>query len=226
MVCSVLYSAEDSSTTDIEVRHLVKRLNEHICSIPLDAPAPGLDPFRISSLPGLIQDSWLTDEHINAGCDFINNHPTRASSVRALHSFFLGSLHLQFQRRLAHPLCHALLLDSLISNGSVSELLIPVHLPSHWALLYVDIATRLYTFIDSLSPSKNSMSGSSINLLDQWLSEVLNRDIALVPCIRPFELGTQSDSHSCGVAVLSSMAHYVLGAGFPSWTRPTGSAGQ
>jgi Ulp1 family protease len=186
--------------------------------IPLDSLVPSLDPLCTSRLPSLITDSWLSDEHINAGCDFVNHHPHCPSNLRVLHSFFLGSLQSRSRRRQsAAPMGHARALDTPIAHGTVNELLIPVHRPSHWALLYLDLITRCYVYVDSLSPESNAVPWSSINPINEWLSEVFNRDVVLAPGSRPFILGAQSDSHSCGVAVLSSMAYYALGGDFLPW---------
>ncbi|KAG9085676.1 hypothetical protein FRC06_003501, partial [Ceratobasidium sp. 370] len=126
---------------------------------------------------------------------------------------------LRYQRGSAVSRHRILPLDIMISEGTVRELLIPVHRPSHWALLYTDLVTREYVYIDSLNPNTNYVPPSVINPVITWLSEILNRDIMLHPGTRPFPLGEQSDSHSCGVAVLSSIAHYVLGGEFVPWSQ-------
>jgi hypothetical protein len=198
--------------------NLIQRLTDYLSVIPLDSLVPSLDPLRTSRLPGLITDSWLSDDHINAGCDFINRHPDCPLNLRVLHSFFLGSLQCRLQRRRSTlPANRTLALESLIADGTVNELLIPVHRPSHWASLYVDLVTQRYVYIDSLSPESNAVPWSCINPVNEWLSMVLNRDIVLAPDPRPLVLGAQSDPHSCGVAVLSSMAHYALGGDFSAW---------
>lgn len=211
---STLFQMTESSP---EMKELVQQLTNHLTVIPLDTVVPSLDPLRTSCLPDLITNSWLSDSHINAGCDFINNHPSCPYNLRVLHSFFLGVLRLRLQRRSKAPSRRTVALDGLISDGTINELLIPVHQPSHWALLYIDLVPRRYAYIDSLDPARNTLSWSCINPVNEWLSEVFNRDIVLSAGVRPFVLGAQSDSHSCGVAVLSSMAHYALGSNFPAW---------
>ncbi|KAG8695976.1 hypothetical protein FRC09_008822 [Ceratobasidium sp. 395] len=210
----LVWAARTSPEMDLLVGQLLKELK----FLPLDTPIRSLNPFRSSHLPQLISDTWLSDDHINACCDFINTHPNRPNHIRAVHSFFLGSLRLRFERsdtnrRRSTPL------DNSIAEGTVCELLVPVHRPSHWALLYIDLATWEYAYIDSLRPDINSVPSSVISPVNAWASEIFNRDVALRPGIRPFALGQQLDSHSCGVAVMSSMAHYALGGSFEPWLQ-------
>lgn len=112
-------------------------------------------------------------------------------------------------------------LDSLITAHTVTELLIPVHQPSHWTLLHVDVTSLQYSYADTLHPSSNMAPPECINLLNAWLGSLFNFSVELTPTPRPFELDQQLDSNSCGVAVLSSMAHYALQGNTQPWAQPT-----
>ncbi|QRV92811.1 Ulp1 protease family, carboxy-terminal catalytic domain protein [Ceratobasidium sp. AG-Ba] len=207
------------ASNGLDMGLLAQEILQELEYIPLNAVVPALNPFRTSHLSELIMDTWLSDDHINAGCDFVNGHPSCPTHIRVLNSFFLAFLRRRFERsaELQH---RALPLDALIADGAVRELLIPVHRPSHWALLYVDLVTWQYAYIDSMSPNVNSIPDSVINPINAWISALFNRDLALRPGVRPFPLGMQQDSHSCGVAVLSSIAYYALGGEvFQPWSQ-------
>ncbi|QRV96744.1 Ulp1 protease family, carboxy-terminal catalytic domain protein [Ceratobasidium sp. AG-Ba] len=202
-----------------ETGRLAQEILQELDFIPVNATVPSLNPFRSSHVPEVIMDTWLSDDHINAGCDFVNSHPDCPSHIRILHSFFLPCLRLRFERA-SDSRQRTLPLDGLISDGIVRELLVPIHRPSHWALLYVDLVTWQYTYIDSLNPDTRAVPGSVIDPINTWISGLFNRDLVLRPGIRPFPLGEQQDSHSCGIAVLSSIAHYALGGGkFQPWSQ-------
>lgn len=190
-----------------------------LTEIPLDSPIPSLNFFRSSDLTGLLGTTWLSDEHINAAGDYINLHPNRLSTVYVLSSFFLPTLRLNLARFSTWAPRRPIPLDTMILDGSVTELLIPVNRPSHWALTYINISTRQYSYIDTLDLNFNKLPWSCLDSLDRWLSCVLGINIALLPMECPFMVGPQTDSHSCGVAVLSSMAHFALGGDFPYWTQ-------
>jgi hypothetical protein len=192
---------------------------EQLSTIPLDSTIPSLAPFRTSYITDLLGETWLSDDHINAGGELINHHTARASHIRVLNSFFVPTLRLNLERRSTWSPRQPILLDSIIADGSVTELLIPLHRPSHWALLYVDILGRHYSYCDTLCPDEVSLPWSVISLLNRWLSVILGDTISLTPTSHPFPFGAQSDSHSCGVAVLTSMAHYALGKQTLPWSQ-------
>ncbi|QRV97854.1 hypothetical protein RhiJN_25873 [Ceratobasidium sp. AG-Ba] len=203
----------------LDIGLLAQEILQELDYVPLDAVVPALNPFCLSHLPDLIMDTWISDNHINAGCNFVNGHPSCPSHIQILNSFFLAYLRLRFGRS-AGSQRRALPLDGLIADGAVRELLIPVHRLSHWALLYVDLVTWQYAYFDSMSPNINSVPDLVIDPINTWISSLYNRDLICHPGVQPFLLGVQLDSHSCGVAVLSSIAHYALGGGeFQPWLQ-------
>lgn len=187
--------------------------------IGVDSPIPALLYFRTSHLPNLITNSWLFDDHINAGAHFINQHPRRKPSVYVFDTFWIPHLRSNLARYADGALPCSSVADSLVISGTANELLIPVHQPSHWTHLYVNVTRRSYSFCDSLNPSNTSAPRKYITLLNGWLSGILGFSVALLPAARPFELGRQTDGHSCGVAVLSTMACYALGHPFQPWSQ-------
>ncbi|KAG8717745.1 hypothetical protein FRC08_006768 [Ceratobasidium sp. 394] len=108
----------------------------------------------------------------------------------------------------------------MVANGTVSVLLVPLYLPSHWVLLAVDITTRRYCFTDTLCLNEQVAPPVSVDIINRWLSCLLDSTINLVASPRQFQVGQQADSDSCGVAVISSIAHLVLGGpSYPPWTQ-------
>ncbi|QRV83006.1 DDE superfamily endonuclease [Ceratobasidium sp. AG-Ba] len=80
-----------------------------------------------------------------------------------------------------------------------------------------------YSFVNTLSLASAEVPQESLALVNRWLSCIYHRSVSLSRAPIPFDVGQQHDSHSCGVAVLSSMAHFVLSGGFPSWSQSTAS---
>jgi hypothetical protein len=200
-------------------KDLAQDMLNQLSMIPVDSTIPALTPFRTSDLPDLLCDTWLSDDHINAGSEFITLHPSCLPSIRVLNSFFIEHLRRNFERSSTwSPRCSTKL-DNQVASRTVTDLLIPVHCPSHWTFLYVNIAARCYSYADTLQVETYHAPWSTIDLINRWLSGVLSSNILLLPSPRPFALGKQCDSHSCGVAVLSSIAHYALGGVFQPWTQ-------
>ncbi|KDN36468.1 hypothetical protein RSAG8_10806, partial [Rhizoctonia solani AG-8 WAC10335] len=205
-------------------REQATRLLDQLTELHMNAEIPGLPSFRTAYIPDLIRDSWLSDNHINAGVDLINSHFHRRTTTYALDSFFLLNLEQSFERSsferssLWCPRRPALLDGLVVSQGAV-ELLIPVHRPGHWTLLHVNIDARCYSYCDTLNPANYQAPQSLIDHLNQWLTGLLGMPIVLVSSPRPFPLDKQLDGHSCGVAVLSTMANIALDGVSKSWSQ-------
>lgn len=201
------------------LRQLAKEASEWIRPLPFDSPLPQLVDLRTSNLPTLIHHGWLSEDHINAGVDLINNHPKCPSNLRVLNSYFIRHLELSFERHHKWVPGSWSALDRELTRGAICELLIPIHRPSHWTQLYINLETKCYAYSDTLNLWTCKAPSGMIKLVDKWLSGILNDNITLRPSSRPFKLGPQSDSNSCGVAVLSSLAHYALGGEFIAWAQ-------
>ncbi|KAG8784391.1 hypothetical protein FRC12_018751 [Ceratobasidium sp. 428] len=185
---------------------LASELLERITTLPFDSSVPNsiLRHLRTSHLPTLIQDKWLTDDHIDASAELVNWHPERAKGLRALNSYFIDYLRRQFDHSPTYPASRLTALDRLIIGSSINELLIPVHLPSHWVLLHVNIESHCYSYTDTLDLADTTAPPVTISLVNRWLSGLLGLNISLIPSSRPFGIGAQTDTSSCGVAVMSS----------------------
>ncbi|KAF8706731.1 Ulp1 protease family, C-terminal catalytic domain, partial [Rhizoctonia solani] len=180
-------------------------------ALEVDGPISALKPFRTHSLTRFRNNKKLSDEHINTGGQYINSHPNRLQTLHVLDSHFLRYLESQLPNlsiSTTHGRSHSVGL--LIARKAVNELFIPVDRSSHWTLIHANIQSQTYSNADTLCPENLSGSESTIQLINHWLSIVCGKQIVLKPVARPFPLSKQTDSTSCGVAVLSTMAHYAL----------------
>lgn len=197
------------------VNRCLSRLN----SLPLHAPIPSLPGFSTSNLPTFLGNSWLSDDQMNAGAEFINSHPDCATGTRVLNTHFLGSLALHHQRSAIWNPSRPRLLDLMIVDGRITVVLIPVYEGRHWTLLRVNISHQTYEYTDTMSLGTLHAPASCIESLNWWLSSILPSPATLSPVLRRFSADHQADSHSCGVAVLTNAAHLALGDQFHSWTQ-------
>lgn len=187
--------------------------------LPLHAPLPLFPHLSTSRLPAFLGRSWLSDEEINAGTKFINTHPSCPPGARVLDSHFMESLALYRQRSATRSPSHPRQVDTMIAKGHLTHLYVIVHEEVHWTFMRVDIPARLFEYSDSMYPSHLHAPPECVELLNWWLSSVLSTTIALNPAPLRFLADRQTDTHSCGIAVLTNVAHIALGAGFCSWTQ-------
>ncbi|KAL5638051.1 hypothetical protein ACGC1H_002346 [Rhizoctonia solani] len=197
-----------------------------LSALPVDAEVPLLEKFRTCFLPRFLSNSWLSDEHVNAGGRYINAHPECPPTLRTLDSLFLQHLESRFpdhrapiRRHRPHPI------DKLIASQAVHELLLPVYrqLEPHWTLIYINVSAQTYSYADTLCLENISGPSSITRVMNAWLTAVCGVQVSLMVSPRPFPLAEQFDSHSCGVAVLSTMAHYALhgNSNFNAWAQET-----
>ncbi|KAG8921912.1 hypothetical protein FRC01_014745, partial [Tulasnella sp. 417] len=167
----------------------------------------------------LLGANWLTDEHMNAGGDWINAQLGQSSRKRVLNTHFLGSLAINRSQNPIWNPARPRQLDQLVRTGKVNFLMIPIYLHHHWAYLHVNIENRSCIYIDSLNPNQILTPDGILELLDWWLQTVKPLPFAtgLSEEERDFEVDCQQDGHSCGVAVLSTMAQVALG--HESWQQ-------
>ncbi|KAI0761227.1 hypothetical protein BC629DRAFT_1266309, partial [Irpex lacteus] len=100
----------------------------------------------------------------------------------------------------------------------IDQLYIPLHVNrSHRALFGVDLVDFTYWYSDCLSPSAQ-VPVETVGLLTWWLKHLLpTQDKDTLTSVRaPFAMPQQKDSHSCGVVVLSTLAHHLLD--YEAWT--------
>jgi hypothetical protein len=197
--------------------HFLDRLTQ----LPVNAEILDLAQFRTAYIPNLLCDSWLSDDHINAGVQFINTHAQCQPNLQVLDSFFPVHLERCFERSSSWSPRHPAPLDSLVASQKITQLLIPIHRPSHWTLLHVNIHTKCYAYADTLDLTTAQAPWPLIDLINRWLTSLLGIPTILITSAWPFPLSQQLDNHSCGVAVLSTMANYALGDPFGPWTQST-----
>ncbi|KAG9125184.1 hypothetical protein FRC07_008640 [Ceratobasidium sp. 392] len=178
---------------------------------PLHAPISNIPGLFTSELTPFLGRTWLSDIQMNAGADFINLHHACPSDTRVLNTHFVGSLALHRLRSLTWSPSRPRTIDAMVSSGQLTTVYVPVHEGSHWTLLRVNIEVGTYEYADTMAPRAVLAPNSCIEALSWWLSSVLGRSMTLQPVARRFAVDHQRDSHSCGVAVLTNIAHLVLG---------------
>ncbi|CUA68415.1 ATP-binding cassette sub-family A member 6 [Homo sapiens] [Rhizoctonia solani] len=213
-----LSKSSGTSKAKTLAQHMLRRLPR----LSLDSAIPGLLHFRSSYLPDLLTNSWLSDEHINAANQVIALHPQRDASIEIMDTYFLVHLknHLERDGNLLRR-------RPRIANGIITGLLIPIHHASRWSLLYVDIPNRHFAYADTLDLEAHIPPPNCLESISCWLSSISGASATLlVPTPLPFHLNRQTDSHSCGVAVITNIAHYAIGipSGFLAWSQDATTA--
>lgn len=160
---------------------------------------------------------WLNDEQMNAGGEWINRQLGAQSPIRVLNTHFLGSLANNRRRSPTWAPSRPRQLDQLIQNGTVSFLIVPVPRPNHWTYLHVHLGDGSCVYVDTLHPDDILAPSEILDVLDWWLETVCPDLGELSEELRTFDVDQQLDSHSCGPATLSTIAHVALGE--ESWTQ-------
>ncbi|KAG8725022.1 hypothetical protein FRC09_009922 [Ceratobasidium sp. 395] len=204
-------------------RTVAEQCLARVGSLPLHSPVPNSPHLSTSRLPTLLGHAWLSDEEMNAGGHSINTDPSCPLGTRVLDTHFIGSLALHRQRSPIWSPSRPRLLDIMVADGRIKDLYIVIHKDSHWRCMRINIAARQYQYTDSMSPSTLRAPSECVDLLNWWLSAVLSTPIGLTPAPHLFTANQQVDSHSCGIAVLTNMAHMVLGDQFGPWTQESAS---
>lgn len=103
-------------------------------------------------------------------------------------------------------------LDRSLRAGMIDILDVPVNTGNHWTCIRINIQNCTYSYMDSLRPS--AAPPQDMLLLLQWyLTTVLQSYTFSTFTELPFSMPRQRDTHSCGVAILSTLAfshlHYL-----------------
>lgn len=168
-------------------------------------------------LASLLGTSWIGEDHMNAGGEWINRQLGPKSFIRVLDTHFLSNLRHNHRHFPTWSPSHPAELDQLVCNGDVTFLIVPVYLLERWAYLHVNVIDGSCVYVDSLHPDNVLVPDEVMNLFDWWL-ETVRPDLGpLSEELPTFEVERQLDRHSSGPATLSTMAHVALG-GEP-WTR-------
>lgn len=182
--------------------------------IPWDCVVPGLGRavhLTTKDLAYFLSDRWLTDEMINAGADYLMRELGLDNHVYLANSLLLLSLESMRHRGEYSPRTRSSL-DEAITSREVDELHIPVNVNNnHWTLLTVDMGSYTYSYSDSLAPSAKAPP-HVITTLGWWLT-ALRPDFmgqTLKSVTAEYTMPVQSDSFSCGVVVLATLAAHLI----------------
>lgn len=191
--------------------------------LPWNSSLPYTSHMLTSDLPTFLGTTWLSDQHMNAAGDWINHQLGPDSAIRVLNTHFLGVLSAnRLQNPTWTPSCPRKL-DELVRSGKVVLLLIPVYRPGHWTFLQVHITERSCIYVDSQDPENILAPLEVLEVIDWYLETTdpleLPNPLSEEDC--DFPVSHQTDGHSCGIAVLSAMAHVALGE--EPWDQETAS---
>ncbi|KAF9236371.1 hypothetical protein BU15DRAFT_50192, partial [Melanogaster broomeanus] len=155
-----------------------------------------------------LSTQWLYDDQLDAGLALIQHELGAGSCVVLVDTLFMMHLRLargrqdHYQPRADNPLDQALL------HGKVDCLEVPVNPGgSHWAGIQVNIKERTFGYRDGYNATK-TVDKADLELLRWFLSSFGHDSLPLHSSIIPTP--RQTDSNSCGVVLLSSLAaHYI-----------------
>lgn len=168
-------------------------------------------------------NSWMRDEHINAGFDVIAQQLGPNSRVAfqfcwhldVLHGFRHGHDGSLDPSRPYNPKLPRYG-DKAICLGSVDRVFIPAFVNgNHWTLVIVDCRNHTLSYFDPMH--RNALApAEKLSDLRWWLDGLLPGHLwPVVPT--PVVSQLQTDSSSCGIVVLSAVASLLLG--YPTWVQ-------
>lgn len=200
-------------------------------NIPWDSSIPGLGQavsLHTQDLTSLLSTDWLNDELINGGLNFIMRQLPVDTYVRLMNCYSIEVLK-NARKRGKIKATYLWGINIAIHIGDVDELYLPVNISRcHWTVLKIDLCEFTYCYADSLDADAEPPV-EIIDLLEWWLNqiqaegEVVNRNVTgtirLIPLESQFVVARQTDSHSCRVCVISTIASEVLK--YELWTKET-----
>ncbi|KAK7017561.1 hypothetical protein VNI00_018575 [Paramarasmius palmivorus] len=213
------FANQDSGFTE-----LIATAEASLVHIPYHLAVPGFSPavnFNTVQLPTLLSNEWLHDEHINAGAELIMQRMDSSERTRIANCYLIPALRAMRSRSDGYNPRHLSELDRLIHKNELDILYIPYHNgQDHWTLIQVDLQTRQLSYGDSLHPFA-VIPRTAAETLNWWLEALEPLDSTLTSrsygvSLRRFPYPIQKDGNSCGVVVLSTLAHLLLGT--EPWT--------
>lgn len=209
------------STTSGQTADLARRCFARIAALPRDEVIDCFSRQVVLTTTLALEflgQHWLRDEHIQAGLELIEQQLGVNSHVVFMSSYHLPCLRSYHHRALgsynpARPQLH----DSTIASGLCNMIVVPAHVRRcHWTLFYIDLIDGTIRYADTMYP------GSPLDLEEEQMLEDLQWWLASLLPFRPLRLihwtpPCQTDSHSCGIAVLSSVASELLRYG--AWSQ-------
>lgn len=194
-------------------------------TLPWNSRVPGFSTsvqLHTEHLSLLLSTSWLSDEMMNGGLDFIIRQLGPDPEIYVANCLFLPYLR-ACKLRGEYCSIRESRLDAAVLDSAVYELHIPINVNNqHWTLLTVNIEDRTYSYADS-SNAEASPSKQTLDLITWWLRELGHAQYqsggVLAACDSPYDVPQQTDSHSCGVVVLSTLAAYLFD--YEPWSQKT-----
>lgn len=197
------------------VREFARKSYQRASALPFDELLPNqLEHaiLRSVDLTRLLGTTWLDDEVINAASSWVTQQATQhaeAPKVIVLSTHFYGHL----ERRLSdleHPFeeRRRTATEHRIINNDVDIVALPTNISNlHWTLVEINLRSKTIFFRDSISTT-TSIPPDYLLLLIGWLAILRPGELFSV---ESRTLPRQSDTHSCGVVVISELAHVILG---------------
>jgi hypothetical protein len=174
-----------------------------------------------SELGIFLSDEWISDEIINAASEYILRQLGPHSRKRIANCFLVQ--HLVNAKTLNEVYIpnrrNPSVLDSMIAAGEVDVIYIPLHVNGdHWTLLEVNIPERTIAYGNSLDRGA-SPPYDQVETIKWWIDSLSPslRSFTLTSLSSPFP--TQLDFFSCGIIVISYLAHILLA--YEPWTQVT-----
>lgn len=214
------------SNESSEIADLAETCWDCLTRIPWDAIVPNAGTscrLTTEHLALFLSDEWLDDEMINAGVSFINRRLDSRRRVQITDCMFIDTLRLHRLRNSTYQARRLLSLDSSIQSGNISVIDVPVNPGNHWACIRLNLDTHTVAYMDSLNPSATP-SVEMLDLLTWYLDSILPSSAphTFSSATLPFSMPRQRDGHSCGVALLSTLAYVHLG--YTPWLPETATA--
>ncbi|KAJ3513597.1 hypothetical protein NMY22_g14994 [Coprinellus aureogranulatus] len=204
----------DNSSLVEECRKILARLPPDGERFNLSIPGASLYPPELKAFLG---ETWLDDSAIYAGCRYIQHHLANPSIAFA-DTFHLTMLQRDRERSPQYS-AHTELDESILIGAAqpVTQVFLPLHVyGAHWTLFHLDLELGTYSYADCLWGDETPPP-EEMDLILWWLRG-LDVDTDLLRHVPfPVPLPQQKDSSSCGVIVLSLMAHLLLG--YEPWSQ-------
>ncbi|KDQ05825.1 hypothetical protein BOTBODRAFT_182187 [Botryobasidium botryosum FD-172 SS1] len=211
---NALSSVQSAST-------LVAQTHTRLRALDWNTMLPGFThsiPLFTLDCAALLGTSWVSSDIIDACGEYLimkQHFESRAYIANTHIVRILQGLRATTLRYNKPP--HLREFDRLLSSGAIQTLFIPIHTPSHWSLLCVDLVTREYWYVDPRS-LRSELPELQFGCVRWWLDAVAPGSTFL-RTNPPFRPPTQTDTYSCGIIVMSMMAYCILGQ--PLWSVET-----
>ncbi|KDQ15595.1 hypothetical protein BOTBODRAFT_43915 [Botryobasidium botryosum FD-172 SS1] len=200
---------------------LVSQIRSRLTALDWNSPIPGFSywvPLSTLDCASLLGSAWITSDIINACGEFLMAKQPPRSRVLIINTHIVQILQV-VQESMPYYTTppHLRDLDEVIRAGVAQTLYIPIYTPAHWSLLSVDFVQRRYWYVDP-SSAQSMLPDGQFSSIEWWLRGVSPgpRFLRTTP---PFLSPRQDDTYSCGVIVMSMMAHCILG--LPLWSSET-----